>query len=647
MSFLKPRKDLQQLLFLLDEHGNFTLFEGKGLHDTGIDTKQPIGNPIESIASIIPISRDDFNDTMNGNEKTSICQIGEKFYEVFYSPMRNESNVISGVIGVASDITIHKLAEEELLKAKQYAEDIAKMKEQFLANMSHEIRTPMNGIMGLTRILLGTSITDEQFRYLRSIKTCSDNLLVIINDILDLSKIEAGKMNFENVAFNLEDIINHTFELFEPKAKEKNIQLNYEIEKSVPAAILGDPTRLSQITNNLISNAIKFTSTGGVSVFVKVRSERKENLTIDFEVTDTGIGIPEASLSNIFESFTQASNDTTRKFGGTGLGLTIVKKLIELQGGTIGVRSSVGKGTTFFFHVTFGRASQAEIELAIRDSDSDTDLSSLSILVAEDNTINQMIVKKVFSDWGVNIVIAENGEDCIEKLQEGNFDLVLMDIQMPEMDGNTAARKIRYELPKPYCSIPIMAMTAHATAAEKKKCFDSGMNDYISKPFEPAELKKKIIALTGMDSSSEIKSLPASTAPEQSRETKTTPDQTDISQPSLTKIDLSYLRQIGGDNPAFVMQMIEMFLQKTPGALEEMNEKFKAQSWDDLKDIAHRIKPSYTYVGLKQIHGMLAEIENNSINKTNLHTISQLMNDVEMQSQAAFKALKAELRKLK
>jgi len=637
------------ILFLLDEHGNFTLFEGRGLHDRGIDTKQQVGNPIESITSIIPLSRSDFNDSMNGQEKTSVCQIGDKFYEVFYSPMRNENNMIIGVIGVASDITIHKLAEEELTKAKQYAEDVAKMKEQFLANMSHEIRTPMNGIMGLTRILLGTSVSDEQFRYLRSIKTCSDNLLVIINDILDLSKIEAGKMNFEKVAFSLEDIINHTFELFEPKANEKNISLNYEIDKSVPVAILGDPTRLSQVTNNLVSNAIKFTNTGGVAVHIKIRSERKESLTIDFEVTDSGIGIPESSLSSIFESFTQASNDTTRKFGGTGLGLTIVKKLIELQGGKIGVRSTVGKGTTFYFHLSFGRASESEIERASRDSESDTDISHLRILVAEDNAINQMIVKKVFSGWDVNVSIAENGERCVQMLQQGTYDLVLMDIQMPEMDGNTATRKIRNELPAPYCNIPIMAMTAHATSSEKKKCFKSGMNEYISKPFDPAELKKKIIAVTGIKTSMEkpMQEKSSSVVVDPAQQAKTFQAEDTFSSVPEMKIDLSYLRQIGGDNPAFIMQMIEMFLQKTPGALEEMNEKFKQQSWDDLKDIAHRIKPSYTYIGLKQIHGMLAEIENNSITKTNLDTIQQLMSNVEIQSQAAFKALKVELQKLK
>ena len=644
------------ILFLLDEQGNFTLFEGKGLSDTGIDTKSQIGKPIESIETLIPISRNDFNEAMAGTEKNSIYQAGEKFYEVFYSPMKDELDAVTGVIGVAADITIHKQAEEELVKAKQFAEDTAKMKEQFLANMSHEIRTPMNGIMGLTRILLGTDVSDEQMRYLTSIKTCSDNLLVIINDILDFSKIEAGKMNFEKVAFNVEDIIRHTFELFQPKANEKGLRLTYSVDKKIPSAVMGDPTRLNQVTNNLISNALKFTNQGGVDVQVRLRSERKDNLTLDFEVTDTGIGIPETSVGSIFESFTQASSDTTRKFGGTGLGLTIVKKLIELQGGTIGIRSTVGKGTTFFFHITFSRASEHEIERAGNDADYASDLSHLSVLVAEDNSINQMIVKRLFTDWGASIEVASNGKICVEKLQAGKFDIVLMDIQMPEMDGNTAAWKIRNELPEPFKNIPIMAMTAHATATEKNKCFESGMNAYISKPFDPLDLKRKVMELTGIRSSgSKVpvskKAVPVSQkSPEAKKEVKAMrSDEQRTANDAMqgTKIDLSYLKQIGGDNPAFIMQMIEMFLQKTPVALEEMNEKFKQQNWEELKDIAHRIKPSYTYVGLGEIHKMLAEIESCSISKTNLETIPELLITVEKQSQAAFRALEAELSKLK
>ncbi|HNQ62095.1 MAG TPA: ATP-binding protein, partial [Bacteroidia bacterium] len=374
------------ILFALDENAMFTLFEGKGLADVGIDKNEFLGLHLEA-APMLPLSKEDFNRAMAGEEVTNVVELGGKFFEVFYTATLDNQKKAIGVIGVASDITDHKNAEEALLRAKQVAEETAKIKEQFLANMSHEIRTPMNGIIGLTRILLESNLDEEQNRYLRSIKTCSDNLLVIINDILDFSKIEAGKMTFENVAFNITEIVEHSVELFQIKADEKSISLRTDIDPAIPPHITGDPTRLNQILNNLISNAIKFTEKGEVVIDLKLRDKSNKEAIIDFEIKDSGIGIPESSLANIFESFTQASSETTRKFGGTGLGLTIVKNMIELQGGQIGVRSEVGKGTTFFFHLSFQIADLKEIQDEM-SPDADISISHLRILVAEDNMIN-------------------------------------------------------------------------------------------------------------------------------------------------------------------------------------------------------------------------------------------------------------------
>ncbi|HNP49697.1 MAG TPA: ATP-binding protein, partial [Bacteroidia bacterium] len=328
------------ILFAIDEKEQFTLFEGKGLESMGINKEEFTGKTIKDIQGI-PIHVEDYQSAMQGEEVTSVVEMDNKFFELFYTPIHSDDNAVTGVIGVASDITGHKLAEEELKTAMTLAEETAKLKEQFLANMSHEIRTPMNGIIGLTRILLNSQLNEEQLRFLQSIKVCSDNLLVIINDILDLSKIEAGKMSFESVPFRIQDLARHAVELFQAKADEKSIQLVTKLDSQLPEALCGDPTRLSQILNNLMSNAIKFTSEGEVSLSIQLRSKRDEQVTVDFEIKDSGIGIPEGSLNSIFESFTQAGTDTTRKFGGTGLGLTIVKRLIELQGGNIGVRSKV------------------------------------------------------------------------------------------------------------------------------------------------------------------------------------------------------------------------------------------------------------------------------------------------------------------
>ena len=585
-----------------------------------------------------------------------------RYYQVYYTPIKDKNNNITGVIGVSSDITDHKRAEEHLKKAKQLAEETSMIKEQFLANMSHEIRTPMNGIIGLTHILLNTELNEEQTGYMKSIKISSDNLLVIINDILDFSKIEAGRLNFEKIPFSINDISLNSFALFKAKADEKKLSLISEIDPNIPALLCGDPTRLSQILNNLIGNAIKFTEHGEVTVRILLRSKRKQDVTLDIEIKDTGIGIAKDSLDTIFDSFTQASSDTTRKFGGTGLGLTIVKSLIELQGGTIGVKSKTGEGTTFFFHLSFEIATQETIVLKVIETETRDSLSHLKILVAEDNAINQMIVKKILKDWGVNAECANNGRIAIEKLQVTHFDLILMDIQMPEMDGYTATQKIRNELKEPFRSIPIMAMTAHAVPTEKQKCFDLGMNEYISKPFNPQDLKKKIIALSlqskriqpeqkllqveNTDSKNETEEKKSFQKKELTIENSVSISKVERN-PTEGKINLCYLKEIADGNDSFIIEMIEMFLEKTPEALEKMTSSMLQQNWEEVRLIAHRIKPSFVYMGLSETQKVLAEIEmcNESINER--EKIPGLIESVQIASQSAFKELEKALTEMK
>ena len=659
------------ILFALDEQAQFTLFEGKGLESMGIQKEEFIGESIHSIQRI-PIHEENYRKAMNGEETTSVMEVSSRYFEIFYTPIQSEDHAIVGVIGVVSDITGHKRAEEELKTAMTLAEETARLKEQFLANMSHEIRTPMNGIIGLTRILLNTGLSEEQLKFLQSIKVCSDNLLVIINDILDLSKIEAGKMSFESVPFRIQDLARHALELFQSKADEHSIQLVSEIDRDIPEAICGDPTRLSQILNNLMSNAIKFTNEGEVSLIIRMRSKRDEQVTIDFEIKDSGIGIPEGSLNSIFESFTQASTDTTRKFGGTGLGLTIVKRLIELQGGNIGVRSKVGVGTTFFFHLSFAIAKEEQLNVKVTEVKDNISTSHLRILVAEDNPINQLIVKKLFADWQTPIEFADNGKIAIEKLNNSSFDLVLMDIQMPEMDGYTAVNIIRNELPDHLKRIPIMAMTAHATQNEREKCLAAGMDEYISKPFEPSELKKKIIELTKLNNpslnnaqldSNESKSESIMKAKQEPSESSNQEDQRNslqtpnlvIENPSRRKepvipeqqINLTYLKQIAEGNDSFIIEMIEMFLNKTPQALETLDASFRNKNWEELKQIAHRIKPSFGYIGLPDTQKMLAEIEKLSEEHTNPERLAELVEEVCQFSKSVFKQLENALTDLK
>jgi CheY-like chemotaxis protein len=362
--------------------------------------------------------------------------------------------------------------------------------------MSHEIRTPMNSIIGVTNLLLGTPFDDHQQKYLNVIKKSSENLLVIINDILDLSKIEAGKMEFERINFLLSDVVETVYHTMLFKAEEKQLQFITNIDEKLPKALKGDPVRLSQILINLASNAIKFTTKGNVTISVKPLSENDKDVIVEFAVTDTGIGIPEDKLNKIFESFSQASCDTTRKFGGTGLGLTISKQLIELQGGAIHVMSTMGEGTNFSFKMPYEIGSAEEVGKKIYDSAdvSGDDLKGIKILLVEDNAFNQMVAVDTLQDLikELNIEVAGNGKIAVDKVRNNDYDIVLMDVQMPEMDGFEATVQIRKHLPAPKNKIAIMAMTANVTTDEVEKCFQSGMDEYIAKPFNPQDLLNKI-----------------------------------------------------------------------------------------------------------------------------------------------------------
>jgi len=401
-------------------------------------------------------------------------------------------------IGTVQDVDARKRVEHELVEAKKLAEESGKIKEQFLANMSHEIRTPLNAIIGFSNLLLGNqnNFTEEDLSSIRAIHRASDHLLGIINDILDVSKIQSGKLAFEEMEFSPRDLVAGVLDLFKLKAKQKGIELLFKIDECVPAYLIGDSVRLNQILVNLTGNAVKFTDKGFVKIFVDVISSSSEAISLRFTVEDSGIGIASNKFDSIFESFTQASNDTTRVYGGTGLGLTIVKKLVELQKGEISVSSQLNEGAVFKVILPFKKG---EKNVAKRDASTyvqpDDYPKNLKVLMAEDNELNQLLSKSMFARLGWELDIAENGKVAWEKVQRTEYDVILMDVQMPEMDGYQTTQKIREELPRPLSEIPIIAITAHSLPSELKKCIDAGMNGYVSKPFKINELTAKITAL--------------------------------------------------------------------------------------------------------------------------------------------------------
>lgn len=391
---------------------------------------------------------------------------------------------------------------EDYSEAKEKAEESTKLKEAFLANMSHEIRTPMNAIIGFSDILFKGKLEAKEKEYVRTIKSAGENLLTIINDILDISKIEAGMMTFEEHIFSVKEIFKSLNVMLMGKAKEKNLDLLFSYDDDVPDNLLGDPTRLTQIIINLTGNAIKFTQKGNVKVYAKIHKNDSEvtdnnkdgNITLEFLITDTGIGISPDKLEHIFERFRQAESHTTRKYGGTGLGLSIAKQLVELQGGTLSVKSELKSGSTFSFCIPYKKSTETMhlVENTGKKYNM-VEMSKLNILLVEDNQLNVILIKSLFSESKLNLQVAENGSVGIERLKENKFDIVLMDMEMPVMNGYEAAGIIRQELKN---NIPIIAMTANAMAGEKERCLSLGMNDYISKPINANLLFEKIYDLT-------------------------------------------------------------------------------------------------------------------------------------------------------
>ncbi len=415
---------------------------------------------------------------------------GQRHLYVMKFPIKSPDGSVEYICGVSVDITELKKAELEMRDAREEALQAKEAQENFLANMSHEIRTPMNGVMGMSNLLLESTLDDSQKEYVSSIKESAENLLNIINDLLDFSKIKSGKFHIDNADFNLADTVRKAIYPLQVKAQEKQLMLHCFIDTSVPETVMGDALRLQQMIINLTANAVKFTQEGSITIKLYPVSQEGEDVVLGIDVEDTGIGIPADKLERVFELYTQSDKTTSRMYGGTGLGLAIVKQLAELQQGTVTVKSEVGKGSVFTVHIPYKvKAQSVKKEVAAQEVKNGM-LQGLRILIAEDNLINQKVVVYTLKNQGAEVSIAGNGKEAIAALGADHHHLILMDLQMPEMDGYQATKYIRNEMNN---SIPIIAMTADAMKGESDKCIDAGMQDYISKPFDPQDLFNKIL----------------------------------------------------------------------------------------------------------------------------------------------------------
>ncbi len=540
----------------------------------------------------------------------------------------NSSGELTGFILICLDITQQKQLEQDLIKSRERAEMLAKAKESFLANMSHEIRTPMNAILGMGNQLAKTELNEKQGFYLNTIRTAAENLLVIINDILDLSKIEAGKLTVEKIGFEPEKVSENALVVLMHKAEEKGLKLvNSFYDEQLSDILIGDPYRLNQVMLNLISNAIKFTEKGTVEVSWQVVKNLASSQLIRVSVADTGIGMEKEFVTKLFDKFSQEYESVTRNYGGTGLGMSICKELVELMGGRILVNSEKGKGTIVSFEIEFNKGTKEDIpeKKSVVSYVTNNFLTGKTILITDDNQMNRLLASTILKNYGANLLEATNGEEAIQIVENQNTDLILMDIQMPVMNGYDATRVLRdmgYQK-------PIIALTANAVIGEDENCINAGMNDYMAKPFKEEDFLKTISSWLHTDIIND---------------TVTMATQSSTKKENVS-FDISELVEISQGDGEFVRKMLELFVEQASLTISEMRHAYENNDFEQIKKLAHRFKPSIDSLGILLLKEDIREIEKNALDYGQSPRLKDLIDKVEQVLTRAIDEMNAYLHK--
>jgi two-component system, sensor histidine kinase len=541
---------------------------------------------------LTPEARQDFESKQSvrnkGESDAYEIQVRNKRGEVRWwmisgAPMYDPKGTITGSIGIHIDITDQIEVSEQLRNARQTAENSARAKETFMVNMSHEIRTPMNAISGFGKQLLNTELNAKQRSFVNAINAASANLLVVINDILDISKIEAGKLSVERISFSLREVVNTACNILTEKAEEKNLKLLKKIDTNLAEVLIGDPFRISQVLINLIGNSIKFTEKGEVCICVNLKESGRLGQEIELIIRDTGVGISNEFLQHLFDKFEQEDDSTARTHGGTGLGMSITRELVELMGGTISVKSEKNKGTEFTISLIFPIGNAAELTAQHPEIIPDNQLAGKTIIVAEDNPYNQLLASTILERYGATVLVCGHGGEVLTALETNFADVILMDVQMPEIDGMQCTQQLR----KLYgTGLPVIALTANAILGEREKCLAAGMDDFLSKPFEEQLLIRKV-----------FKWIAAGSVIIRDKE-----------QHQAQLPDLSRLNKIAAGDTVFLKKMLTIFVNDVPKQIAEMQLAYSQNDFTKLGKIAHRIKPSVRDIGLNVDY--LQEIEN-------------------------------------
>lgn len=545
-----------------------------------------------------------------------------KWWLISGAPRYNDNGNLVGSIGIHLDITQQKMLELELVEAREQAESSVNAKQTFLANMSHEIRTPMNAILGMTNQLGKTRLNKDQHFYLDTIHSAADNLLIIINDILDLSKIDAGKLSLETIGFEPKAVMSRVMQVMLHRAEEKGLNfINSFCDATLSTVLIGDPYRLNQVMLNLVSNAIKFTQKGSVDITCRVLADHAAKQTVQVTVTDTGIGMDDSFAKKLFDKFSQEDNSIIRNYGGTGLGMSICKELIDLMNGKIEVTSKKGIGTSISITIDFDKGSIADLPFKEIVATDTSLLKGKKILVTDDNEMNQLVAATILQNYGAEITEAFNGAEAIEKIKETVFDIVLMDVQMPVMDGIEATKMIRETISK---TLPVIALTAYAINGDNQKCLEAGMNDYLSKPFEESQLLNIISKWLRRSMLNE-------------KETAGVMNKVDA------LYNLAKLNEIARGNKAFTDKMIRLFIKQVPVSVEEIQAAYLDRNFDIIKKTAHRIKPSIDNMGINSLKAEIREIETLAMENNNSPKLIQLIQHLDNTIKKVVEELRVEI----
>lgn len=594
-------ESFQDIYFRCNLKGNITMVSPSVNELLGYDPENVLGNNVTNYYLYTSKTKDLIRQLVKNksvrNFEASIITNSGKILQCICNVrlIHNKRGNQVEIEGVARDITELKRTTEELLKQKEIAEKSLRVKERFLANMSHEIRTPMNGIIGMLDLLETTDPNEEQRQYLKSIKKSSGTLMEILNDILDISKIEAGKMRLKKVRVDLNEMMNKLFSLFSRQAESRGLDLNYSI-KNLPEFLIFDETRVLQILSNLTSNAIKFTDKGGrIHIAMKEISKLDQNkLKVKIEVTDSGIGIATENQKKLFDSFTQLDDTSTKAFGGTGLGLSISKELAQLMRGDIGVDSTLSKGSTFWF--TFLAEIPTEpVKRKPKSSESINEISeehftkiTPKVLLVDDNPVNQQVAIEILKKSGCEVIAASSGPEAIEKVKNNRFDVVFMDIQMPEMNGVAATKHLKEmsikNLP------PIVAMTAYAMKEDEEKFIRQGLDDYIAKPIRAKKLIGKVKKWVYNQ-----------------KEDKISDAQNEFGNKVLNKETIAQLKKYGGEE--IIEQVLSDFNKETKSELKDIEQEFTLKNYKNILSKLHTIKGNAGTLGAEKIAALAQKVE--------------------------------------